>query len=147
MRLSSKGKYAVLAMLDLAMNEHEGPVTLAEISEKQDISMSYLEQLFAALRAKRLVRGVRGPGGGYYLSGPSDEISIADIICAVDERVELTRIGVRGSIGERRQSLTHALWDQLSDDILGFLSGISLADLVKEGNPDGLQMRSRRRAA
>ena len=138
MRLSTKGRYAVTAMLDLALNEHKGPVTLADISESQGISLSYLEQLFAALRGKQLVRGVRGPGGGYYLARPSDEISIADIICAVDEWVELTRGGVRENHRDRRQSLTHALWDQLSDEIFGFLRDISLADLINEGNPDGL---------
>jgi len=91
MRLSTKGRYAVTAMLDLALNGTDGPVTLADISENQGISLSYLEQLFAALRNRGLVRGVRGPGGGYYLGRESDEISIADIICAVDEWVEFTR--------------------------------------------------------
>ncbi|MCW8882468.1 MAG: Rrf2 family transcriptional regulator, partial [Sedimenticola sp.] len=93
MRLSTKGRYAVTAMLDLTLNGTDGPVTLAEISETQGISLSYLEQLFAALRSKQLVKGVRGPGGGYYLGREADEISIADIICAVDEWVEFTRCG------------------------------------------------------
>ncbi len=95
MRLSTKGRYAVTAMLDLALHEGKGPVTLADISANQGISLSYLEQLFAALRAKHLVRGVRGPGGGYYLSKASAEITVADIICAVDEWVEFTRCGGR----------------------------------------------------
>jgi len=93
MRLSTKGRYAVTAMLDLALQGGEGPVTLAEISETQGISLSYLEQLFACLRGKNLVRGVRGPGGGYYLGRTAENISIADIICAVDEWVEFTRCG------------------------------------------------------
>jgi Rrf2 family iron-sulfur cluster assembly transcriptional regulator len=147
MRLSTKGRYAVTAMLDLALNGHKGPVTLADISESQGISISYLEQLFAALRRKQLVRGVRGPGGGYYLARPSDEISIADIICAVDEWVELTRSGVRANHRDRKLYVTHVIWDQLSDEIFGFLSDISLADLVSDSNPDGLETRSRRRAA
>jgi Rrf2 family iron-sulfur cluster assembly transcriptional regulator len=147
MRLSTKGRYAVTAMLDLALNEHKDPVTLAKISEVQGISISYLEQLFAALRGKQLVRGVRGPGGGYFLARPSDEISIADIICAVDEWVELTRSGVRPNNRDRRQYATSVLWDQLSDEIFRFLSDISLADLVRENNPSDLDLRGRRRAA
>ena len=89
MRFSTKGRYAVTAMLELALNEHKGPVTLADISESQGISLSYLEQLFAALRGKQLVREVRSPGGGYYLARPSYAISIENVICAVDEWVDL----------------------------------------------------------
>lgn len=133
MRLSTKGRYAVTAMLDLALNTDKGPVTLADISVNQGISLSYLEQLFAALRGKQLVRGVRGPGGGYYLGKPADEISVADIICAVDEWVEFTRCGGRGNCRDGKRCLTHTLWDQLSDEIFSFLSDISLADLVRRG--------------
>lgn len=133
MRLSTKGRYAVTAMLDLALNKGNGPVTLADISVNQGISLSYLEQLFAALRGKQLVRGVRGPGGGYYLGKPAEEISIADIICAVDEWVEFTRCGGRENCRDGKRCLTHTLWDQLSDEIFGFLSGITLADLVERG--------------
>ncbi len=133
MRLSTKGRYAVTAMLDLALHTGGGPVTLAEISSNQGISLSYLEQLFAALRAKQLVRGVRGPGGGYYLAKPVEEISIADIICAVDEWVEFTRCGGREDCRDGQRCLTHALWDQLSDEIFEFLSNISLVDLVQRG--------------
>jgi Rrf2 family iron-sulfur cluster assembly transcriptional regulator len=147
MRLSTKGRYAVTAMLDLAIHHEQGPVTLADISEYQGISLSYLEQLFAALRGKQLVRGVRGPGGGYYLARPSYAISIENVICAVDEWVDLTRRGVRTNQLDRKQSVTHVLWEQLSDDIFGFLSDISLGDLVRERYPDGLAMRDRRRAA
>ena len=113
MRLSTKGRYAVTAMLDLALNGTDGPVTLADISENQGISLSYLEQLFAALRSKGLVRGVRGPGGGYYLGRESDEISIADIICAVDEWVEFTRCKGKQNCHDGQRCLTHSLWDDL----------------------------------
>ncbi|MEJ2455002.1 MAG: Rrf2 family transcriptional regulator [Candidatus Thiodiazotropha sp.] len=131
MRLSTKGRYAVTAMLDLAINGKNGPVTLAEISENQGISLSYLEQLFAALRSKELVRGVRGPGGGYYLGKSADEISIANIICAVDEWVEFTRCGGRQNCSGGARCLTHTLWDDLSSEIFNFLANISLGDLVR----------------
>jgi Rrf2 family iron-sulfur cluster assembly transcriptional regulator len=133
MRLSTKGRYAVTAMLDLALNGTQGPVTLAEISENQGISLSYLEQLFAALRSKGLVRGVRGPGGGYYLGRESDEISIADIICAVDEWVEFTRCKGRQNCQDGQRCLTHSLWDDLSQQIFIFLTDITLSDLVERG--------------
>ena len=133
MRLSTKGRYAVTAMLDLALNGVDGPVTLAEISENQGISLSYLEQLFAALRSKGLVRGVRGPGGGYYLGRESDEISIADIICAVDEWVEFTRCKGKENCQGGQRCLTHSLWDDLSQQIFIFLSDITLAELVERG--------------
>lgn len=131
MRLSTKGRYAVTAMLDLALNGKNGPVTLADISENQGISLSYLEQLFAALRSKELVRGVRGPGGGYYLGKSEDEISIANIICAVDEWVEFTRCGGRQNCSGGARCLTHTLWDDLSTEIFNFLADISLGDLVR----------------
>ena len=131
MRLSTKGRYAVTAMLDLALNGKNGPVTLAEISENQGISLSYLEQLFAALRTKELVRGVRGPGGGYYLGKSADDISIANIICAVDEWVEFTRCGGRQNCSGGARCLTHTLWDDLSSEIFNFLANISLGDLVR----------------
>jgi Rrf2 family iron-sulfur cluster assembly transcriptional regulator len=141
-------------MLDLALNSGRGPVTLADISVNQGISLSYLEQLFAALRSKQLVRGVRGPGGGYYLGRPSEQISIADIICAVDEWVEFTRCGGRENCREGKRCLTHTLWDELSDEIFRFLSGITLADLVERGRRehpdikvDTLHAPRKRRAA
>jgi Rrf2 family iron-sulfur cluster assembly transcriptional regulator len=154
MRLSTKGRYAVTAMLDLALHSGKGPVTLADISLNQGISLSYLEQLFAALRSKQLVRGVRGPGGGYYLGKAPEEISIADIICAVDEWVEFTRCGGRENCRNGKRCLTHTLWDRLSDEIFGFLSGISLADLVRRGlgdnagsDEEGLPVPDEKRAA
>jgi len=135
MRLSTKGRYAVTAMLDLALNGTDGPVTLADISENQGISLSYLEQLFAALRGKGLVRGVRGPGGGYYLGRASDEISIADVICAVDEWVEYTRCNPKATVSlDSQRDMTHGLWDDLSQQIFVFLSDITLADLVERGH-------------
>ncbi|WP_295386021.1 Rrf2 family transcriptional regulator [uncultured Thiodictyon sp.] len=141
MRLSTKGRYAVTAMLDLALQGGEGPVTLADISVTQGISLSYLEQLFAALRHKQLVRGVRGPGGGYYLGRPANEISIADIICAVDEWVEFTRCSGRENCRGGQPCLTHQLWDQLSDEIFNFLSGITLANMVERGRVERAKAR------
>lgn len=133
MRLSTKGRYAVTAMLDLALNGKDGPVTLSDISENQGISLSYLEQLFASLRAKNLVRGVRGPGGGYFLGRESSDISIANIICAVDEWVEFTRCRGKADCRGGHRCLTHSLWDDLSRQIYDFLEGITLADLVARG--------------
>jgi len=132
MRLSTKSRYAVTAMLDLALNGSKGPVTLADISDNQSISLSYLEQLFAALRAKGLVRGVRGPGGGYYLGRDSSEISIADIICAVDEWVEYTRSKAQQAPQES-SCTTRSLWEDLSHQIFDFVADISLRDLVVRG--------------
>ena len=136
MRLSTKGRYAVTAMLDLAINGRDGPVTLAEVSENQGISLSYLEQLFAALRSKQLVRGVRGPGGGYYLGRASDEISIANIICAVDEWVEFTRCRGRQNCHGGKRCLTHNLWNDLSERIYLFLEDITLADLIEKSEAE-----------
>lgn len=147
MRLSTKGRYAVTAMLDLALNGTQGPVTLADISENQGISLSYLEQLFAALRSKGLVRGVRGPGGGYYLGRDSDEISIADIICAVDEWVEFTRCKGRQNCNDGHRCLTHSLWDDLSQQIFVFLSDITLHDLVQRGEVREAARRDKKAAS
>ncbi len=133
MRLSTKGRYAVTAMLDLALNGKDGPVTLSDISENQGISLSYLEQLFASLRSKNLVRGVRGPGGGYFLGREAGDISIANIICAVDEWVEFTRCRGKEDCRGGHRCLTHNLWDDLSRQIYEFLEKITLADLVARG--------------
>ncbi|NNJ90817.1 MAG: Rrf2 family transcriptional regulator [Gammaproteobacteria bacterium] len=130
MRLSTKGRYAVTAMLDLALNGADNPVTLADISNNQGISLSYLEQLFAALRSKGLVKGVRGPGGGYFLGKPAAEISIANIICAVDEWVEFTRCRGKQDCHSGQRCLTHSLWDDLSKQIFDFLTEINLQELV-----------------
>lgn len=132
MKLSTKGRYAVTAMMDLALHEQRGPVALAEISQCQGISLSYLEQLFARLRRHGLVTGVRGPGGGYRLARAAGEISVADIIVAVDENVDATRCGGRQDCHDGRQCLTHDLWTDLSRQIFGFLDGITLAQLARQ---------------
>lgn len=121
-------------MLDLAIHHDQGPVTLGDISRCQGISLSYLEQLFARLRAKQLVRGVRGPGGGYYLARSRNDISIEEIISAVDESVELTGCGGNADCQNGEPCLTHDLWSELSDEIRTFLGSISLADLVNRGS-------------
>jgi len=130
MRLTTKGRYAVTAMLDLALHYDDGPITLADISQRQGISLSYLEQLFAKLRRKGLVDSTRGPGGGYRLSRIPNEIPVADVIIAVDEKLETTRCGGLGNCQEDERCLTHDLWTELSDQIYNFLSGISLGNLV-----------------
>ena len=140
MRLSTKSRYAITAMLDLALNGTRGPVTLADISENQSISLSYLEQLFAALRAKGLVRGVRGPGGGYFLAKQSDEITVADIVCAVDEWVEYTRTSAYlNTVGDTTQCATRSLWEDFSNQLYDFLDGVTLASLV-DGRADNEQV-------
>lgn len=131
MRLTTKGRYAVTAMLDLALHGADGPVSLAEISSRQDISLSYLEQLFARLRRRQLVSSVRGPGGGYRLGRSCDDIFVAQIIDAVDEAVDATGCGGKADCQQGEVCLTHHLWQDLSDQIHGFLSQISLATLVE----------------
>ena len=130
MRLTTKGRYAVTAMLDLALHAQHGPVSLAEISHRQGISLSYLEQLFAKLRRRDLVCSVRGPGGGYQLSGDARQIRIAQVIDAVNESIDATACQGRGDCQAGATCLTHHLWCDLSQQIHDFLSGISLADLV-----------------
>ncbi len=131
MKLTSKGRYAVTAMLDVALNSSSGPVSLADISERQEISLSYLEQLFARLRKSGLVVSVRGPGGGYILSRDMDEIAISSIVKAVDETVHATKChgehGCQGGV----KCLTHTLWNDLSERIEDFLTNITLSELVK----------------
>jgi len=130
MRLTTKGRYAVTAMLDLAIHADEGPVSLADISERQGISLSYLEQLFAKLRRNELVRSVRGPGGGYQLNREQHEIDVAQVIDAVNESVDATGCGHNGGCQGGNICLTHHLWCDLSSQIHSFLSQISLADLM-----------------
>jgi len=132
MRLTTKGRYAVTAMLDLALHEEEGPISLADISRRQEISLSYLEQLFAKLRKNRLVSSVRGPGGGYELRESADSIYIAQIIDAVNESLDTTRCQGAGDCQGGEICLTHYLWRDLSQQIHEFLSNISLADLVEK---------------
>lgn len=131
MRLTTKGRYAVTAMLDLALRQGKGPISLAEISERQGISLSYLEQLFTRLRKSDLVRSTRGPGGGYTLSRSADEIAVAEVIIAVDEKVDSTRCGGLGNCQDDERCLTHELWMDLSEQIYLFLDNISLGALVK----------------
>ena len=138
MRLTTKGRFAVTAMIDLALREEDGPVTLAGISERQKISLSYLEQLFGKLRRRDLVASVRGPGGGYRLARPMAELSVADIIFAVDEPMDATQCGGKGNCMDERPCMTHDLWMSLNDHMYAYLDGVSLASLVekqKEAHP------------
>lgn len=147
MRLTTKGRYAVTAMLDLALNAQEGPVPLADISERQGISLSYLEQLFAKLRRCALVTSVRGPGGGYQLARQCSDIQIVQIIDAVDESVDATRCQGLGDCQSGDECLTHRLWCDLSKQIHNFLSGISLADLVARQDIQIVAQRQSQRVA
>ena len=131
MRLTTKGRYAVTAMLDLAIHVGSGPISLADISKRQDISLSYLEQLFAKLRRNDLVTSVRGPGGGYLLSRSTAEIFVAQIVDAVNEAVDATGCHGEADCQAGEVCLTHHLWCDLSEQIHGFLSDISLSSLVE----------------
>ncbi|QKT02722.1 Fe-S cluster assembly transcriptional regulator IscR [Ectothiorhodospiraceae bacterium 2226] len=131
MKLTTKGRYAVTAMLDLALHYTDGPITLADISRRQGISLSYLEQLFARLRKHGLVESARGPGGGYRLSRAAAHIAVADVITAVDEKVDATRCGGASNCQGEERCLTHDLWADLSNQIHSFLSNITLGELVE----------------
>lgn len=130
MRLTTKGRFAVTAMIDLAMRHGEGPVTLAGISDRQRISLSYLEQLFGKLRRHGLVESVRGPGGGYCLAMELDKISVADIIQAVDEPIDATKCGGLGNCHDDLPCMTHDLWTNLNVRIFDYLQSVNLAQLV-----------------
>lgn len=130
MRLTTKGRYAVTAMLDLAIHATKGPVSLSDISKRQEISLSYLEQLFSKLRKSDLVASMRGPGGGYQLSRSLDDIFVAEIIDAVNESIDATNCNGKGNCHQGEVCLTHHLWEDLSQQIHNFLSGISLSHLV-----------------
>ena len=132
MKLTSKGRYAVTAILDLAFHEQSGPVSLSHISRRQAISLSYLEQLFTRLRKHELVKSTRGPGGGYSLNRPAQAIAVADVIAAVDEMIDRTRGSGAGNCHDGQQCLTHDLWDDLSEQIHALLCGISLQDFLDE---------------
>ena len=134
MRLTTKGRFAVTAMVDLAMRQTRGPVTLAAISERQHISLSYLEQLFGKLRRHRLVSSVRGPGGGYNLAQPPASVSVADIVTAVDEPLDATQCGGKENCLDDRRCMTHDLWATLNKKMYEYLSSVSLADLVEHQN-------------
>jgi len=131
MKLSTKGRYAVTAMMDLAIHEKYGPVTLADISVCQGISLSYLEQIFARLRRDGLISGTRGPRGGYRLARPAGEITVADIINAVSERLDTTRCEGKENCQDGQRCLTHELWSDLSAQIHNFLDGITLAQFAE----------------
>ena len=133
MKLTTKGRYAVTAMLDLSLHDGRGPVSLVEISERQDISLSYLEQLFSKLRRQGLVNSMRGPGGGYTLSRKAEEIAVSSIIMAVDENLDVTNCGkAEGCKEDNKRCLTHNLWMDLSNRIQSFLDDISLQDLMNK---------------
>jgi len=132
MRLTTKGRYAVTAMLDLTIHRDQGPITLADISQRQGISLSYLEQLFSKLRKHGLVDSARGPGGGYRLSRGANEITISEVITAVDETVDATRCKGMKNCHDSHACLTHQLWADLSDQIRDFLGSITLAQVVEK---------------
>ena len=137
MRLTTKGRFAVTAMVDLALRQNRGPVTLAAISERQHISLSYLEQLFGKLRRASLVSSTRGPGGGYNLAQAPASISVADIVSAVDEPLDATQCGGKENCHDDKRCMTHDLWATLNDKMHEYLSSVSLADLVahQSGKP------------
>ena len=154
MRLTTKGRFAVTAMIDLALRSSCGPVTLAAISERQNISLSYLEQLFGKLRRAELVDSVRGPGGGYCLAKDTALLSVADIIMAVDEPIDATQCGGKENCLEDRQCMTHELWSGLNETIYKFLASVTLAELVaqqqakqKENCSDTKVLQDKRQAA
>jgi Rrf2 family iron-sulfur cluster assembly transcriptional regulator len=151
-KLSTRGRYAVMAMVDLARHGNGNPVSLAEIAERQEISLSYLEQLFAKLRRSGLVRSVRGPGGGYLLAHDRDETRICDIIVAVDEPIYAVRCSPGTAIGcrgDRSRCLTHDLWEELSNQIRLYLNSVSLGDVCEKRvlGTSGLTQRETYRAA
>ncbi|MDR3087214.1 MAG: Fe-S cluster assembly transcription factor [Azoarcus sp.] len=130
MRLTTKGRFAVTAMIDLASCQDGGPVTLNGISERQNISLSYLEQLFGCLRRGNLVQSVRGPGGGYRLARDMDEITVSDIVVAVDEQLDATRCGGRANCNNAAQCMTHDLWSNLNRRMVDYLDSVTLGSLV-----------------
>jgi Rrf2 family iron-sulfur cluster assembly transcriptional regulator len=132
MRLTTKGRFAVTAMIDLALHHGSGPVTLAEISGRQKISLSYLEQLFGKLRRHQLVESVRGPGGGYCLAKDLGSVSVSEIILAVDEPIDATQCGGKENCRDEQKCLTHDLWAALNERIFDYLGSVSLKQLVEE---------------
>jgi len=145
MKLTTKGRYAVTAMLDLAIHFDRGSVTLSDVAQRQGISLSYLEQLFAQLRRKGLVRSVRGPGGGYALCGTPQSISVAQIIDAINEHIDATLCGGQMNCADEQPCLTHHLWDELSKQIRGFLENITLGNLVNQPHVKTVAERQRHR--
>jgi Rrf2 family iron-sulfur cluster assembly transcriptional regulator len=132
MRLTTKGRFAVTAMIDVALRQHGGPVTLAGIADRQKISLSYLEQLFGKLRRNHLVASVRGPGGGYTLAKPLAAVSVADIISAVDEPLDATSCGGKGNCNDNHPCMTHHLWTSLNERMHEYLHSVNLEELVRQ---------------
>jgi Rrf2 family iron-sulfur cluster assembly transcriptional regulator len=144
MRLTTKGRFAVTAMIDVAMHGTKGPVTLAGVSDRQKISLSYLEQLFGKLRRAGLVESVRGPGGGYHLARPADSVSVADVILAVDEPIDATKCGGRENCQEDGQRcMTHELWSALNQRMVEFLDSVTLQKLVDDQLAKGMQIEDK----
>jgi len=141
MRLTTKGRYAVTAVLDLALHHDNGPVSLAAISERQGISLSYLEQLFAKLRRNNIVSSTRGPGGGYTLTNTINDVSVSDIILAVDETCKVVDCDESDGCHGNYQCLTHDLWQELSNEIRTFLDGITLADIMTQDTVNDVKLR------
>ena len=145
MRLTTKGRFAVTAMIDLALRQNSGPVTLAAISQRQQISLSYLEQLFGKLRRNDLVESTRGPGGGYSLGKDAQDITVADIIASVDEPLDATHCGGHGNcMGEGKLCMTHGLWTALNDRMLEFLGSVTLQSLVNDQRANGIEVQEQR---
>jgi len=134
MRLTTKGRFAVTAILDLALNESEKPVTLADISERQSISLSYLEQLFSRMRREGIVKSTRGPGGGYHIAKGYDQITVKSIIIAVDEEIDATQCNGKENCHEGQRCITHDLWAAINHKILDYLESPTLANLVEAQN-------------
>ena len=144
MRLTTKGRFAVTAMIDLALRQNNGPVTLAAISQRQQISLSYLEQLFGKLRRHNLVESTRGPGGGYTLGRKANEISVADIILSVDEPIDATHCaGKENCLGETGRCMTHELWTSLNQRMIDFLNSVNLQKLVDDQLAKGLHIEDK----
>ena len=144
MRLTTKGRFAVTAMIDLALRQGNGPVTLAAISQRQRISLSYLEQLFGKLRRNELVESTRGPGGGYTLARAADAITVADIIVSVDEPMDATQCGGKENcLGEAGRCMTHELWASLNQRMVDFLASVHLQKLVDEQLAKGIQIEDK----
>lgn len=144
MRLTTKGRFAVTAMLDLALRQHAGPVTLAGISEREHISLSYLEQLFGKLRRNGLVESTRGPGGGYTLGKPAADITITSIITSVDEPMDATKCGgAQNCHGDGKPCMTHDLWTTLNDRIRDYLDSVTLQSMMDEQMAKGIEIESR----
>jgi len=144
MRLTTKGRFAVTAMIDLALRQNTGPVTLAAISQRQQISLSYLEQLFGKLRRKELVESTRGPGGGYSLARKAADITVADIIVSVDEPLDATQCGGKGNcLGDGGHCMTHDLWTSLNQRMVEFLNSVSLQKLVDDQLAKGMEVENR----